>query len=202
MNAEKVKFEFIDRAAIGPNVMRFATTEKENSILSFFKKDPSEKMLEFLRKMGAVIKLKGSPETGQWLYEVEASLDDIKEIIAFSEWGLNEINAKSTMADQTKGLFCFWRNEVTKAYLKTTGQKPLEAGIACIKEGYRLMTKQDYIDGINALRDEMHKLEERLDEIPKEMKRIAKEYANLHLPETGLKVGEKTTVIDYEEKDK
>lgn len=196
MNNKKIKFEFKDRAAIGPNVMRFATNDKENSIVAFFMENPSEKMLEFLRNMGTIIKSKSSTEPGQWVYEAEASLEDIKTILAFSDWGFEEIYQKSIFPDQTKGVFCSFRNEITTAYLKAVDLKPLEAGIACTIEGYRLISKQDFIDGINALWEEERSLHDRLSEIQKERKQIVRAYASAHLPETGYAIGQKVTVTD------
>ena len=148
----KVKFEFKDRALLGSHIPMFLTQDKKNSILRFFKEEPSQRMLDFLAKMGTIVNCENV--NNETIYKVDANIDDIKEITAFSDWGLDEIYAKATMADQTKGIFCFFRNELVRAYLKATGQNPLEAGIATCEEGYRLMTKQDFIDGINALWEE------------------------------------------------
>ena len=190
----KVEFKFKDRALLGPHIHMFLTKDKENSILRFFKEEPSQKMLNFLAKMGTIINCENvNHET---IYKVNANIDDIKEIIAFSDWGLDEVYTKAKMADQTKGIFCFFRNELVAAYLKATGKNPLETGIATSEEGYRLMTKQDFIDGINALWKEMRKLKERLEEIPDEMTRIAETYATSFLPQTGYVVGQKVTVTN------
>lgn len=190
----KVKFEFKDRALLRSHIRMFLTQDKKNSILRFFKEEPSQRMLDFLAKMGTIVNCENV--NNETIYKVDANIDDIKEITAFSDWGLDEVYAKAIMADQTKGIFCLFRNELVRAYLKATDQNPLEAGIATCEEGYRLMTKQDFIDGINALWEEESKLTRRLNEIPKEKERIAANYAARHLPETGLIPGQEVTVKD------
>lgn len=105
-------------------------------ITNVFKEEPSKRMKEFVKKIETIV----SEEPGIVYpkYTAHASLDDIKEIIAFSGWGIEEIRAKSRFVEQSIGVYYAFHIDITKAFLEAADMTPSDAGLKLTGQGYQI----------------------------------------------------------------